>query len=129
MDASLGAQELCQAAARGDSEAVRRLLESGADPNAENAFGRTPIQVMMMGNPQVAKLLLQAGANPNMPDRTTGSLPAHDAARQGFLDTLKVLHHWGARFDLPDRWGHHPLDLARESGHSQVVWYLQEQLG
>lgn len=36
---------LCSAAARGDHEEVRRLLEAGVDPNGTNAFGRTPLQV------------------------------------------------------------------------------------
>ncbi|XP_042309145.1 cyclin-dependent kinase inhibitor 2A-like [Sceloporus undulatus] len=79
---------------------------------------------MMMGNPQVAALLLEAGADPNLPDRATGSLPAHDAAGQGFLETLQVLHRGGARLDLPDRWGRLPMDLARENGHSRVALYL-----
>lgn len=36
---------LCSAAARGDHEEVRKLLQAGVDPNGTNAFGRTPIQV------------------------------------------------------------------------------------
>lgn len=36
---------LCSAAARGDREEVRKLLDAGADPNGINSFGRTPLQV------------------------------------------------------------------------------------
>lgn len=36
---------LATAAARGQVETVRQLLEAGADPNAINRFGRRPIQV------------------------------------------------------------------------------------
>lgn len=39
------AHQLANAAARGHLEVVRSLLASGADPNAVNLFGRTPIQV------------------------------------------------------------------------------------
>lgn len=39
------ANQLANAAARGDLETVAGLLESGADPNAINGFGRSPIQV------------------------------------------------------------------------------------
>ncbi|XP_063151082.1 cyclin-dependent kinase 4 inhibitor B-like [Candoia aspera] len=123
------ANQLASAAARGDLETVERLLESGADPNAANVFGRTPIQVMKMGSPKVAELLLQRGADPNRPDPSTGATPAHDVARGGFLDTLKILYHWGARFDQLDRWGHFPLDLARENGQNHVVDFLQEFSG
>ncbi|CAM5146469.1 cyclin-dependent kinase 4 inhibitor B-like [Natator depressus] len=118
---------LANAAAQGDGQRVRLLLEAGVNPNTVNAFGRTPIQVMMMGNTQVAELLLQRGADPNRPDPRTGSLPVHDAAREGFLDTLVALHRGGARLDLRDTWGRLPIDLAAESGHQQVVSYLRAQ--
>lgn len=36
---------LASAAARGQVETVRQLLEAGADPNQVNCFGRSPIQV------------------------------------------------------------------------------------
>ncbi|EMP30568.1 Cyclin-dependent kinase 4 inhibitor B [Chelonia mydas] len=111
---------LANAAAQGDGQRVRLLLEAGVNPNTVNAFGRTPIQVMMMGNTQVAELLLQRGADPNRPDPRPGSPPGHDAAREGFLDTLVALHRGGARLDLRDTWGRLPIDLAVESGHQQV---------
>ncbi|NWS40888.1 CDN2B inhibitor, partial [Probosciger aterrimus] len=116
---------LCSAAARGDLEEVRRLLDGGADPNATNSFGRTPLQVMMLGSPRVAELLLQRGADPNRPDPSTGCLPAHDAARAGFLETLAVLHRAGARLDLPDGSGHLPLDVAEGGPHGPVARFLR----
>lgn len=36
---------LCSAAARGDHEEVKKLLDAGADPNGTNSLGRTPLQV------------------------------------------------------------------------------------
>ncbi|XP_061486906.1 cyclin-dependent kinase 4 inhibitor B-like isoform X2 [Rhineura floridana] len=81
-------------------------------------------QVMKMGSPRVAELLLQRGADPNRPDPSTGSLPIHDAAREGFLDTLQVLHLGGARVDLPDKEGRLPVDRAEENGQHHVVRYL-----
>ncbi|ETE67547.1 Cyclin-dependent kinase inhibitor 2A, partial [Ophiophagus hannah] len=73
------------------------------------------LQVMKLGNPRVATLLLERGANPNVPDPSTGSLPVHDAAREGFLDTLQVLVSGGARLDLPNYYGRLPLDEAAET--------------
>lgn len=81
-------------------------------------------QVMMMGNVHVAALLLLYGADSNCADATTLSRPVHDAAREGFLDTLVVLHRAGARLDVRDAWGRLPLDLAQERGHQDVVRYL-----
>uniref|UniRef100_A0A8C8TDZ8 Cyclin dependent kinase inhibitor 2A n=1 Tax=Peromyscus maniculatus bairdii TaxID=230844 RepID=A0A8C8TDZ8_PERMB len=119
------ADRLARAAAQGREHEVRALLEAGASPNAPNCFGRTPIQVMMMGNAQVANLLLLYGAEPNREDPATLSRPVHDAAREGFLDTLVVLHQAGARLDVRDAWGRLPVDLARERGHRDVMRYLR----
>lgn len=62
---------LATAAARGQVETVRQLLEAGADPNAVNRFGRRPIQVA--GAPQVSPA---GGARARCPPRlvVTGQL-------------------------------------------------------
>ncbi|KAL2294698.1 hypothetical protein Nmel_008441 [Mimus melanotis] len=119
------ADELANAAARGDLQRLRELLDGAADPNAVNSYGRTPIQVMMLGSPRVAELLLRRGADPNRPDPRTGCLPAHDAARAGFLETLAALHRAGARLDLPDGRGRLPLDVAAGGPHGAVGRYLR----
>ncbi|KAK9408113.1 CDKN2A: Cyclin-dependent kinase inhibitor 2A [Crotalus adamanteus] len=74
---------------------------------------------MKLGNPRVAELLLERGANPNLPDPSTGSRPVHDAAREGFLDTLQVLISGGARLDLPNHYGRLPLQEAAETTDGQ----------
>ncbi|VTJ74048.1 cyclin-dependent kinase 4 inhibitor B isoform X3 [Marmota monax] len=120
---------LANAAARGQLEKVRQLLEAGADPNGVNRFGRRPIQVMMMGSAHVAELLLLHGAEPNCADPATLTRPVHDAAREGFLDTLVALHRAGARLDVRDAWGRLPVDLAEELGHREVAEYLRAAAG
>ncbi|KAF6123582.1 cyclin dependent kinase inhibitor 2B [Phyllostomus discolor] len=115
---------LTSAAARGQVETVRQLLEAGADPNGVNCFGRRPIQVMMMGSTRIAELLLLHGADPNCADPITLTRPVHDAAREGFLDTLVALHRAGARLDVRDAWGRLPVDLAEQRGHLDVAQYL-----
>lgn len=84
---------------------------------------------MMLGSPRVAELLLQRGADPNRPDPRTGCLPAHDAARAGFLDTLAALHRAGARLDLPDGRGRLPLDVAAGGPHGPVGRFLRQLPG
>ncbi|XP_006864559.1 PREDICTED: cyclin-dependent kinase 4 inhibitor B [Chrysochloris asiatica] len=116
---------LANAAARGQVETVRQLLEAGVDPNRVNYFGRRPIQVMMMGSTRVAELLLLHGAEPDCMDPATLTRPVHDAAREGFLDTLVLLHQAGAQLDVYDAWGRLPVDLAEEQGHHDVVQYLR----
>ncbi|KAM9207312.1 cyclin-dependent kinase inhibitor 2A-like isoform 2-T2 [Dugong dugon] len=119
------ADSLATAAVRGRAQEVRELLQAGAQPNAPNRYGRRPIQVMMMGSTPVAELLLLHGAEPNCGDPVTLTRPVHDAAREGFLDTLMVLHRAGARLDVRDAWGRLPVDLAEEQGHRDVARYLR----
>ncbi|XP_045696615.1 cyclin-dependent kinase inhibitor 2A-like isoform X3 [Phyllostomus hastatus] len=83
------------------------------------------VTVMMMGSTRVAKLLLRYGADPNCADPTTLATPVHDAAREGFLDTLVVLHRAGAQLDVRDARGRLPVDLAEEGDHLDVARYLR----
>ncbi|XP_035938560.1 cyclin-dependent kinase 4 inhibitor B isoform X2 [Halichoerus grypus] len=87
------------------------------------------LEVMMMGSTRVAELLLCHGAEPNCADPTTLTRPVHDAAREGFLDTLVLLHRAGARLDVRDAWGRLPVDLAEERGHRAVAGYLRAAAG
>lgn len=115
---------LSGAAARGDVDGVRRLLHRElVHPDALNRFGKTALQVMMFGNPTVARELLKQGASPNVQD-AWGTSPAHDAARTGFLDTLKVLVDHGADINAPDANGALPIHLAVREGHTAVVRFL-----
>ncbi|XP_036094725.1 cyclin-dependent kinase inhibitor 2A isoform X4 [Rousettus aegyptiacus] len=84
---------------------------------------------MMMGSARVAELLLLHGADPNCADPVTLTRPVHDAAREGFLDTLVALHRAGARLDVRDAWGRLPVDLAEERGHREVSEYLRAASG
>ncbi|XP_078425565.1 cyclin-dependent kinase 4 inhibitor C [Cetorhinus maximus] len=115
---------LANAAAQGDIANVIQLLNNGADPNGISSFGRTPIQVMKMGCPDVCRLLLENGADPNRQDNQQIAL-IHDVAREGFLDTLKVLVEFGmADTNLRDKNNRLPIDLAKQNNHWEVVKYL-----
>lgn len=115
---------LSGAAARGDVQEVRRLLHRElVHPDVLNRFGKTALQVMMFGSPTIALELLKQGASPNVQD-ASGTTPAHDAARTGFLDTLKVLVEHGADVNAPDDTGALPIHLAVLEGHRAVVSFL-----
>lgn len=77
----------------------------------------------MFGSPTIALELLKQGASPNVQD-ASGTTPAHDAARTGFLDTLKVLVEHGADVNMPDDTGALPIHLAVLEGHTNVVSFL-----
>lgn len=115
---------LSGAAARGDVSEVRRLLHRElVHPDALNRFGHTALQAMMFGSPAIALELLKQGASPNVQD-VSGATPAHDAARTGFLETLKLLVEHGADVNTPDGTGALPIHLAVKEGHKAVVAFL-----
>lgn len=64
------------AASKGDLETVRKLLEAGADPNAANKYGATPlINATNKGHFEVVKLLVENGADVNQKDVFYGFAP------------------------------------------------------
>lgn len=79
---------------------------------------------MKLGNPAIADALLRANADPNVRDPVLGLTVAHDASREGFLDTLKVLVHHRADVNLTDSGGNLPLHLAAREGHLDIVQFL-----
>ncbi|KAF1395316.1 hypothetical protein PFLUV_G00010270 [Perca fluviatilis] len=117
--------DLTTAAAMGNTADVEYLLRAGAEVNGVNCFGRTALQVMMMGSTPVAQLLLKHGADPNVADTSTGTTPLHDAARTGFLDTVRLLVQFLADPQTKDNTNNRAIDLARQNGHLDVVDFLQ----
>nr|BAE34001.1 unnamed protein product [Mus musculus] len=116
--------ELASAAARGDLEQLTSL-QNNVNVNAQNGFGRTALQVMKLGNPEIARRLLLRGANPNLKDGT-GFAVIHDAARAGFLDTVQALLEFQADVNIEDNEGNLPLHLAAKEGHLPVVEFLMK---
>ncbi|KAK2817128.1 hypothetical protein Q5P01_025319 [Channa striata] len=117
--------ELTAAAAGGNTRKVRQLLREGAEVNGLNRFGHTALQVMMMGSTPVAQALLENGARTNVVDGYTGSTPLHDAARSGFLDTVRLLVEYKADPRARDKRYSRPVDVARDAGHRHVVAFLE----
>ena len=54
-----------------NAEQVRRLVQAGADPNARDDIGLTPLHnaAILRINPEIVEALLEAGADPNVTDK------------------------------------------------------------
>ena len=64
-----------QAASFDHIEALQTLLAAGADPNAVDEHGRTPLHSLSEGiNPETVRILIEAGANPEAVDAPKGRL-------------------------------------------------------
>ncbi|XP_030583975.1 cyclin-dependent kinase 4 inhibitor C [Archocentrus centrarchus] len=115
---------LCNASASGKIPDILYLLQNGAQVNGLNEFNRTAIQVVMLGSIKSIEILLNAGANPNVRDPSCGLTVTHDAAREGFLDSVSILIKGGADVNIADNKGNLPLHLAAGEGHLEVAKLL-----
>jgi cytohesin len=82
--------ELLEAARKGDLIKVQTALENGANPNAEDNDGWTPLHfVAQEGRVDAVKILLERGADPRIADNE-GHTPldyAHDSAIRSLLES------------------------------------------
>jgi ankyrin repeat protein len=112
----------------GQVEAIRTLLERGADPNAfsTNAMRNTPLHAGLAGplGLEGARLLVHAGADVGAL-QSGGYTPLHTAASRGAIDHIDLLLDHGARVDAAAEDGRRPADLARERGHDAAVQHLR----
>ena len=116
---------LFAAAARGDAAEISRLAASGADVNAREAYGRTPLHVATFGRHREAiAALAKARADLNAKERdrydaVTIAAVADDVA------TLKLLLQLGASAkQVTSRYDGTALIAAAHLGHDEVVKLL-----
>jgi hypothetical protein len=92
-------------------ELVRWLVEQGADINARNHSGQTPLYAQAGWQSGNIAILIELGADINTRDNYTNT-PLHNAARKGNIQTVKELVAFGMDVNVEDRHSETPLSHA-----------------
>jgi len=113
------------AAMTGDREAVRALLQKGADVNAAQGDGVTALHwAATRGDAELTTMLLVAGANVRAATRFAGYMPLHVAAERGVAPVVQALVKAGADANATTSRGTTPLMLAASAGDTGALTAL-----
>lgn len=107
---------------------IEFLVSKGADPNAKDKIGYTPLHAAADGgNVLVAEALIKAGARI---DELTiyGRTPLHQAALRGHIEIVNLLLKSGANPGVRNRDGETPIGLAVKHENWDVVESLAHML-
>jgi ankyrin repeat protein len=118
--------EVAAAIRNEDVSAVRKLLDRGADVNARDAEGNTPlILASFYAGPECVQLLIETGADVNAANRA-GVTPLIRAATN--YEKTHVLVTAGAQVRVRTALGNTPLILAaRRAGNARTVQFLLDR--
>jgi cytohesin len=124
-DGKSGAEDSIQVAASvGNIEAVKQHLAAGADVNAKDDWGMTPLhRTAEMGRKEIAELLIAKGADVNA--QSDMGTPLHLAAGFGHKEIVELLIANGA--DVNAKGGDvglTPLHFATFNGHKEIAELL-----
>jgi hemoglobin len=122
---SRGQTLLHDAAMAGEVEFAAVLVRSGADPDANEPEGHTPLYRASTGD--VARVLLTAGASVDVTSGPTRGTPLHQAARRGCASVAAALLDHGANIDARDSKGQTPLRRAVNCRKIQLVELLVQR--
>lgn len=113
-------------APEGREQMILLLVNRGADVNAKNCLGETPLMwAANRGHEKVVRLLLNRGADVNAMN-TMGETPLMWAAKGGSRNIAELLLHRGADARSMNRSGLTALAIAQKSHHWDVVRLLKE---
>lgn len=114
---------------QGSLSIVELLLHLGADPDARDQWGHTPLY--FVGNAShrahgadVVRVLVQGGANVNAQERLKHCTALHMAARRGNVPVAQALLDGGADLEARDKLGETPLRRAVNCGRVEMVAFL-----
>ncbi|KAG6614439.1 Ankyrin repeat [Phytophthora cinnamomi] len=103
---------------------VHLLIQYDADVNMKDTDGDAPLHVSCVEDERLActHLLLTSGAL--ICANALGNHPTHIAARNGAVDTLKLLIDYGGDMNLKNYEGKTPLGMARMNNQPAIVDFV-----
>jgi ankyrin repeat protein len=107
---------------------VRHLIEGGADLNAHDDNGWSPLHfAAQAGSVAIADLLLRAGAHVNASD-SNGNTPLSNAvfSYRGDGEVIQLLRAAGADPSLSNNYGVSAVSLARDIGNYDVAKFFSD---
>jgi ankyrin repeat protein len=123
-----GITPLMVAALSGDLEALKLLIEAGAEVNAKTTYNKKTALHTALGY-EIIKTLIQHGADVNAQTSVGGTLLMQAARSPGEIGLCKLLVEHGANVNIRSRDGYTALDLAYGTlaQSDRVVEYLKSK--
>jgi ankyrin repeat protein len=127
---AMGSPPIVTALRKGYTIIARILLNAGADPNARDRLGLTPL-LLACGKPtrgykEIAERLIAKGAEIHVRDRL-GWSPLLLALSGGTVEIAERLIERGADLNVRTRHGESALDLASKAGHQRLTTLLRQK--
>jgi ankyrin repeat protein len=116
------------AAVKNHAGLAEQLLARGADVNAADVYGWTPLlRAVYEKRPAVVRVLLRDASIDVNARNELGATALHYAAALGDPEMVRSLLHKGADADARDVGDRTPLTMAIEQGKVEVVRILSER--
>jgi ankyrin repeat protein len=110
------------ASTRGATDAIKILVEAGADVNAKSDNGTTPlIQAASNNRLEAIRLLLEQRADPDARHGQFSATALHWTAGSGRLEATQALIAGKANLNLQDKAGRTALMMEADNGNLDVV--------
>jgi uncharacterized protein len=118
-------EDLLMAAEKGKTKRILEALENGADVNAADPRGWTPLMKAVTHNhSEAVNLLIERGANVNAREKILGLMPLMMSGTEGGADMVSLLLDSGAHVNAVDNNGSTALMIYCVAGRGDIIGLL-----